>query len=136
MTPCGVYKRMRRGEDIYSALTREPCAGFHKSVTILNRTKKGCTEEKAYSMRSEKVKSKTGKIVEGIPGGPYKSIKEAAFARKLKPSNVYNRISNGMSINEALIQNEESNAKKRVECYGKRHSSIKEFALYYDLPLN
>ena len=46
MTPCGVYKRMRRGEDIYSALTREPCAGFHKSVTILNRTKKGCTEEK------------------------------------------------------------------------------------------
>lgn len=158
MTSSAVYKRIRRGEDIESALTRESCAGYHKSVTlngvfyrdrkdaarayniksqtIHNRIKRGYSEQKAYTMASEIGKSKTGKLVEGIPGGPYRSIKEAAFARKLKPSNVYNRIYHGMSINEALVQNEASNAKKRVECYGKQHSSIKAFALYYDLPLN
>lgn len=156
MTSSAVYKRIRRGEDIESALTRESCAGYHKGVTINgvfyrdrkdaarayniksqtvhNRIKRGYSEQEAYTMASEVGKDKKGKPIENIPGGPYSSIKEAAISKGLKPSTVYARIHNGVSILVALA--DKKILRSRIECYGKRHSSIKAFAVYYNLPLN
>ena len=149
-----VYARVSKGEDLESAITRPTSSGLHKSVTIkgvvyknrkeaakafnispstiTNRINKGWDEYSAITTPTKK-RSKSGKTIY-IPGGPYTSIKQAALSRGNKPSTVYNRISAGIPVDIAIIQQNTRN--KKIECEGKKYPTVKSFALSYGIPLN